>query len=49
MAESQRPCGTVTLKAALWDWLGAERGEGGVPERYACKAYPCKASYLSLT
>lgn len=49
MAESQRPCGTVTLKAALWDWPEGEDGEGGVPERYACKACPCKASYRILT
>lgn len=48
MVESQRPYGSVTLKAALWDWLGGEGGEGGV-ERYACKAYAYKASYLSLT
>lgn len=48
MAKSQRPCGSVTLKAALWDWLGGEGGEGGV-ERYACEVYPCKANYLSLS
>lgn len=51
MAESQWPYGNVTLKAALWNRLGGEGGKGaslGV-ERYACKVYACKASYLSQT